>query len=193
MVGGYSIDGAVFEPGYQRFCIVFRAQRRIHLGASVVGRPGQRCVLVGGSEFASALFDSAQSPLLREDQVMWCDLCRHGQAPFLGASHQFQRASGADVRHVQPTTRKGRKLYVACDHALFCCCGLTRQTESTGDPTLVQDTVLGQRRLLAVVDDRETRGGAVAKGVTHEPRVGYRRTIVAEPDGACRCEFSHVS
>ena len=77
-------------------------------------------------------------------------------------------------------------------HRLLGCGRLPRQAQTTGNPSLVQDPVLGQRGFLAVVDDGQPGGRAVGERVPHQRRVRHWRTVVAEPDGPRLCHLPHV-
>ena len=58
------------------------------------------------------------------------------------------------------------------------------QAEADGDPALVHDAAGAQRRVLAVVDDRQADDGAVLERAAHHAGVRQRAAVVAEGDGA---------
>ena len=161
VVGGDGVDAAVGEPLQHRVAVGRGAQRRVHLEVRVVAQ-----VLVG------------------QDEVVRGDLARHRYAALLARAHRAQRLPRAHVRHVDRPAGQPAQADVPLDHDRFGLSGLAAQTEGGRAIALVHDAAGGQRRVLAVVDDRYPEHRRVLESPPHEERVGNRMPIVGDPDAA---------
>ena len=101
----------------------------------------------------------------------------------LAARIAASAAGRRDVREVQPAAGQLEQAQVALDHHRL---GRRRdagEAQARGERPLVHHPVLGQRRLLGVLDDQRVEAGGVGQRAAHHPRVGQRPLAVGEGHG----------
>ena len=164
MVAGDHVDRAVAQRLDHGAPVVLGAQRRRDLGEGPV----------------------ALDLELVEREVVRGRVAGDPQAARLGGADRGQRPGGRDVREVQPAAGELDQAQVALDHHRL---GRRRdpgQAEARGELPLVHHAVLGQRRLLGMLDDQGVEAGGVGQGAAHHPRVGQRPLAVGEGHRARR-------
>ncbi len=81
---------------------------------------------------------------------------------------------------------------VTGDHDIFRRCGDTGYPQPGRDRAFVDRASLGERPVLAVVDDMAPGGGRGFQGLAHDPAVRDGAAVVREGDGSGRDEVGHV-
>ena len=97
---------------------------------------------------------------------------------------QRDRAGGRDVGDVQVRPGQVGEGDIARDERLLGAGGAASQAEPGGDPALVHLPLVNERRVFAVLRDRQPEGARVLEGVAHQPRVGDGVAVVGERDDA---------
>ena len=167
------------EPGQHRLPVRLGAQRRVHLGVRVVAGLAHR--LVG------------------EEEVVRRHLGGDPHPARLAAPHGVDRGRRGEVCDVDAAAGELGEEHVALDHDRLARGRLPAQAEQGRDRALVHAGLLGQRRLLAVVDDRErrrpsrTRGPAASRGrsppACRRPRDATQPASFRSPNSASSSPF----
>ena len=164
MVGGDGVERAVAERDPHRFDIGGRAQRGVDLEDGVVRRDDR----------------------VVQREVVGRGLGGDGQARALGRAHRVERRRDRQVQEVHARPGQPRQRDVAQHHQLL---GLGRNAgdaEVARPLTFVHVPAARQRRVLAVLGERDVERGGVLERAAHEPRVLHARTVVGEEAHAQR-------
>ena len=156
MVGGDAVDDAVLEGAAQRGDIGCFAQRRVHLRVRVV----------------------VLARVIGERKVVRRHLRGHAAPPLFRPAEQVDGAAGRHVAEVHPATRQLGEDDVAGHHDLL---GRGRdpfQTEPRRDQPLVHHPARSERRLLAVVGDRDVERARVLERRAHQVSGDDRLAVV---------------
>ena len=183
MVGGDAVDHTVGQGLDQSVNVPLGAQRRIYLGAGVVGQSAGRN---GGLALA------AHYPLFGGCQVVRADFGRHRKTPLLGLAHQGHAAGGAEVGDMEPSAGGLGQGDVSGDHRLFRRGGDAVQAQVRRHRAFGHDSVARQRKVLAMVADGQAQVQAVDQRQTHQVGVVYRVAVVAEGHHAGAGQLFHL-
>ena len=156
---------AVGDAFEHRVAIGGLAQRRVHLEVGVV-------------------LDRAVERLVGEREVMRRDLAGDLDAALLAGPHRAQRLPRAHVADVHVRAGQLGQRHVALDHQRFGHAGNAAQAERRGVEALVRHPVALERRILAVIDDRQAEHAGVLERAAHQQRRRHRPAIVRERDAA---------
>ena len=178
------IDHAVAQRLDAGGDVAVRAQRRIHLGVGVVAdvAVAVRAAVAVGS--GVRVRGREADLLMGEGEVVRRDLGGDVHAALACGADQRDRAGGGDVGDVQVRPGQVREGDIARDERLLGAGGAAAQTEPGGDPALVHLPLVNERRVFAVLRDRQPEGARVLQRVAHQPRVGNGVAVVGERDDA---------
>jgi hypothetical protein len=160
VIGRDDVDRSIAHRVLQRLDIVRCPQRRIHLGVGVV-------------------------PLDRrfgEREVVGTHLGGDADPAFLSPPNQLDRSLRARMTDVYVAARQTGEEDVTNHHDLL---GLARnplETETGAHDPLVHRSSARQRRLLAMIGDRDPERSRVLERGAHEVRAHHRAAVVAHRD-----------
>ena len=168
VVGGDGVDGAVAQAGDQRLLVGGQAHGRVDLGVGVVG--GAQVVGAG--------------------QVMGRGLGGDLHAALLGLADQLHASLGGDVADVDGQVQRLGQHDVAGDLHLLGGAGGAAQAQQRGVVALVHHALVDQVDVLAVVEHRHAKRGAVLHRKAHQQRVHHGLAVVGDGD---RAGLGHVA
>ena len=162
MVGGDAIDHAVLQRAAQRRDVGSLTERRIHLGVRVIlfaGVVGQR-------------------------QMMRRHFSGDSDAPVLRVTDDRDRAARRHVAEMDMPAGQFGEQHIARNHDRFGRGGDALEAESRRHETLMHHATRRERRILAMIGDRNAEGARVFERGAHQVTRDHGLTVVRDRDRA---------